>query len=71
MNEPTKIILFLDKTKKSHLVYLNLDDLCKLKKPHEYSKMPLTKLNEIKEQWIIKKVVSSNSQLSLEFEKLK
>lgn len=66
-----KIVLFIDSKKKSYLVYSNLNDLLQFKEPDDYSTVPLTRLNEIKEQWIIKKVTHTKGKLTVEFHKIK
>jgi len=68
---PKKIILFLDEYKKSYLVYSNLNDLLKFNEPDDYLETPVTRLNDIKEKWVIKKVIYTKGKLTLEFKKLK
>lgn len=66
-----KIIVYLDKTKKWYLVYSDIKDLLEFKEPFDCTDLPLSRLNDIVERWLIKKVIYTKSKLTLEFEKLK
>lgn len=66
-----KVIIFLDKKKKWYLVYSKIDDLTQFKEPFDCDQIPLSRLNDIDEKWLVKKVVSAKNKLSFEFEKLK
>jgi len=66
-----KIVLFLDKKKKCYIIYSTLADLMDLQEPFDCTTLPLQRVNDIDEQWIIKKVTYLKGSISLEFEKIK
>ena len=69
--EDKRVIVYLDEKKKWYLIYSNIDDLMKCKEPFDCTDLPLQRLNDIAEKWIIKKVTYTKAKLVMEFEKLK
>ena len=66
-----KIIIYLDKKKNWYLIYSKIEDLLELKEPLDCTDLPLSRLNDIAEKWLIKKVIYTKCKLTFEFEKLK
>ena len=67
-----KVVVFLDKDKKWYLIYNTIDDLLGYKEPLDCKHLPLQRLNDIDEIWMIEKILTySNRKLSIQLKKIK